>query len=107
MRATTPSAPQVDMSASQIIEQPMDRRPFWIALLVAAAFFMENLDGTVIATALPQMAHTFGIEPVELDIGMSAYLLTLGVFVPISGWVADRFGDHPFHDCLHVMRCEQ
>jgi EmrB/QacA subfamily drug resistance transporter len=67
-------------------------RPLWIALLVAGAFFMENLDGTVIATALPQMAVSFGTRPVDLNIGMSAYLLTLGVFIPISGWISDRFG---------------
>ncbi len=67
-------------------------RPLLIALLVAGAFFMENLDGTVIATALPQMAVSFGARPVDLNIGMSAYLLTLAVFIPISGWISDRFG---------------
>jgi EmrB/QacA subfamily drug resistance transporter len=70
-------------------------RPLLIALLVAGAFFMENLDGTVIATALPQMAASFGARPVDLNIGMSAYLLTLGVFIPISGWISDRFGARP------------
>jgi EmrB/QacA subfamily drug resistance transporter len=63
-----------------------------IALIVAGAFFMENLDGTVIATALPQMAHSFGVNPIVLSIGMTAYLLTLAVFIPISGWIADRYG---------------
>ncbi|MDE1181856.1 DHA2 family efflux MFS transporter permease subunit [Paraburkholderia sp.] len=63
-----------------------------ITALVAAAMFMENLDGTIIATALPQMAHSFGIRPVELSIGITSYLLTLAVFIPISGWLADRFG---------------
>ena len=43
-----------------------------VALLVAGAFFMENLDGTVIATALPQMAQTFGVSPVDLNVGMTA-----------------------------------
>jgi EmrB/QacA subfamily drug resistance transporter len=61
-------------------------------LLVAGAFFMENLDGTVITTAVPDMAHAFGVAPLALNIGVSAYLLTLGVFIPISGWVAQRFG---------------
>ena len=65
-------------------------RSLLIALLVAGAFFMENLDGTVIATALPQMAVSFGVRPVDLNIGMSAYLLTLAVFIPISGWISDR-----------------
>ncbi len=63
-----------------------------VALLVAGAFFMENLDGTVIATALPQMAQTFGVGAVDLNVGMTAYMLTLAVFIPVSGWVADRLG---------------
>ncbi len=53
---------------------------------------MENLNGTVIATALPQMARSFSVAPVDLSFGMSAYLLTLAVFIPISGWAADRIG---------------
>lgn len=62
------------------------------ALLVAGAFFMEFIDGTVIATALPDMAKTFGVEAVALNIGISAYLITLAVLIPASGWIADRFG---------------
>lgn len=60
--------------------------------LIAGAFFMENLDGTIIATALPQMARSFHVGAVSLNIGMTAYLLTLAVLIPISGWVADRYG---------------
>jgi EmrB/QacA subfamily drug resistance transporter len=63
-----------------------------VALLVAGALFMEQLDGTVIATALPQMAASFGAQPVDLNIGLSAYMLTLAVFIPASGWIADRLG---------------
>jgi len=63
-----------------------------IALTVACAFFMEMLDGSVIATALPQMARSFHDNPVNLSIGMSSYLLTLAIFIPSSGWMADRFG---------------
>lgn len=62
------------------------------ALLVAGAIFMEFLDGTVIATALPDMARDFGVTAVELNIGISAYLITLAVLIPASGWIADRFG---------------
>ena len=61
-------------------------------LLVAGAFFMENLDGTVITTAVPQMARSFGVSPVDLNIGITAYLLALAVFIPISDWLTDRFG---------------
>jgi MFS family permease len=68
------------------------RSPFYVTTLIAGAFFMENLDGTIIATALPQMARSFRVGAVNLNIGMTAYLLTLAVFIPISGWVADRFG---------------
>jgi len=66
--------------------------PLYVTTLIAGAFFMENLDGTIIATALPQMARSFHVGAVSLNIGMTAYLLTLAVFIPISGWVADRFG---------------
>lgn len=70
----------------------MKRPPIYVTTLIAGAFFMENLDGTIIATALPQMAKSFHVGAVNLNIGMTAYLLTLAVFIPISGWVADRFG---------------
>lgn len=63
-----------------------------IALLVAATFFMENLDATIIATALPDIAHSFGVAAVDLNIAMSAYMLALAAFIPISGWLADRLG---------------
>jgi EmrB/QacA subfamily drug resistance transporter len=63
-----------------------------IPLIVACAFFMENLDSTVIATALPQMAHTFRESPIALNAGVTVYMLTLAVFIPLSAWVADRFG---------------
>lgn len=68
------------------------RASTWIALLVAASFFMENLDATIIVTAVPQMAESFGVQAVDLSIGVSAYMLALGVFIPASGWVAERFG---------------
>jgi EmrB/QacA subfamily drug resistance transporter len=68
------------------------RSPLSITLLIAAALFMEMLDGTIIATALPQMAQTFHVGALSLNIGMTAYMITLAVFIPISGWVADRFG---------------
>ena len=60
--------------------------------IVAGTFFMEYLDTTIIATALPQMAQSFSVGPNEVSLGMTAYMLTLAVFIPISGWIADRFG---------------
>ncbi len=53
---------------------------------------MQNLDSTIIATALPTMAHAFGIEPVRMNVALTSYLLSLAVFIPASGWMADRFG---------------
>lgn len=77
-------------SATQVVEAvSLSSRT---ALLVAGAFFMENLDATVIVTALPQMAETFGVAPVDVNIGITAYLLAMAVFIPASGWVADRYG---------------
>ncbi len=71
---------------------PLLQKSSAVSILVATAFFMENLDGTVIATALPDMGKSFHANPVDLNIGMTAYLLMLAVFIPISGWVADRVG---------------
>ena len=68
------------------------RRTRITALIVACALFMQNLDSTVIATALPTMARAFGAEPVHMNVALTAYLLALAVFIPASGWVADRFG---------------
>jgi EmrB/QacA subfamily drug resistance transporter len=78
------------MQESRVGEMQTQAR--MVALLVAGAMFMEQLDGTVIATALPQMASSFGVAAVDLNVGMSAYLLTLAVFIPASGWVADKVG---------------
>lgn len=70
----------------------MPRRQVLVALIVSCAFFMQQLDGTVIATALPQMARAFGETPVAVSAGVTAYLLTLAVFIPSSSWAADRYG---------------
>src|SRR5579871_452355 len=64
----------------------------WLPYIVAATFFMEYLDTTVIATTLPQMARSFGVGPNSLSLGMTAYMLALAIFIPASGWVADRCG---------------
>ncbi len=61
-------------------------------MIVACALFMQNLDSTVIATALPTMAKAFGSDPVHMNVALTSYLLSVAVFIPASGWVADRFG---------------
>ena len=62
------------------------------AVIVASAFFMQNLDSTVIATALPTMAKAFGADPVHMNVALTSYLLSLAVLISASGWVADRYG---------------
>lgn len=74
-----------------------NRRP-GVAILpfiVAGAFFMDMLDGTVVLTALPQIAASFGTTPQNLGLGITAYLVSLAVFIPTSAWAAERFGARP------------
>jgi EmrB/QacA subfamily drug resistance transporter len=63
-----------------------------LALLVAATFFMEFLDATILTTALPTMARSFGVHPVALSAGVSIYALTLAIFILPSAWAVERFG---------------
>ena len=63
-----------------------------LPLIVACALFIENLDSTAIATSLPMMARDLGTEPIALKLALTSYLLALAVFIPVSGWIADRFG---------------
>src|SRR6201981_3207388 len=63
-----------------------------IPLIVATALFMENMDSTVIATSLPAIAADIGTSPLTLKLALTSYLLSLAVFIPASGWTADRFG---------------
>ena len=63
-----------------------------VPLIVAVALFMENMDSTVIATSLPAIAADIGTSPLALKLAITSYLLSLAVFLPVSGWTADRFG---------------
>jgi len=66
--------------------------PRMIAAIVASALFMQNLDSSAVTTALPAMARDLGVEPARLGVAITSYLVSLTVFIPLSGWVADRFG---------------
>lgn len=70
----------------------MQKSALIIALIVGTTFFMENVDGTAITTAIPQMSHDFGVSPVTMSMGITAYVIMLAVFIPISGWFAERYG---------------
>lgn len=63
-----------------------------IPLIIACALFMENLDSTVLSTSLPAIARDLGEDPITLKLAVTSYLLSLAIFIPASGWVADRFG---------------
>lgn len=63
-----------------------------MALLVAGAFFMEILDATIITPAIPRIAESFGVDAVDVNVAISAYLVTVAVLIPASGWMADRLG---------------
>ena len=70
----------------------MNNKERLIPLIVATALFMENMDSTVIATSLPAIAADIGTSPLTLKLAITSYLLSLAVFIPASGWTADRFG---------------
>ena len=63
-----------------------------IPLIVGCAFFMEGLDSTMIAVSIPAMADSLGESPLRLNLVITSYLLSLAVFIPVSGWIADQLG---------------
>lgn len=70
----------------------MRRSRFLVPLIIGCAYFMQSLDATVIVTALPAIGRSLNEDPVRLNVAITSYLLSLAVFIPISGWLADRFG---------------
>jgi len=70
----------------------IDSRLRSVAFLVAACFFMEILDGTIVVTAIPQMSASLGVSASATALVITAYLLTLAVLIPLSGWMVLRFG---------------
>ena len=90
---TPPSLPMSESPPSSPTPSPASRREIrMIPIIVGCALFMQMLDSTVVATALPTMAQDFGTTVVQMNITITAYLLATAVFVPVSGWAADRFG---------------
>ncbi|EKD45244.1 MAG: hypothetical protein ACD_70C00006G0003 [uncultured bacterium] len=64
-------------------------------LIVSIALFMDVLDSNVLNTAVPVIAHSFNVNPIELKVALISYLLSLAIFIPMSGWVADKYGAKP------------
>ena len=75
-----------------VASPPRSSRTTLIPLVVASALLMENLDSTVLTTAIPSIARDLATDPVHLKLALTAYLMSLAVFVPASGWLADRLG---------------
>lgn len=67
-------------------------RSITVSLTVALAFFMQGLDTTAVNTAIPAMARSFNTDVIHLSAGVTSYLIALAIFIPVSGWIADRFG---------------
>ena len=63
-----------------------------VPIIVASPLFLQNIDTSVMATALPSIAESLQVPPLHLNLAITSYLLSLAVFIPISGWLADRFG---------------
>ncbi|WNW13054.1 multidrug transporter subunit MdtD [Pseudomonas sp. DTU_2021_1001937_2_SI_NGA_ILE_001] len=69
-----------------------DKTLRWMPWVIAIAFFMQSLDGTILNTALPSMAHSLQEDPLRMQSVIIAYMLTIALLIPASGWIADRFG---------------
>jgi EmrB/QacA subfamily drug resistance transporter len=77
------------------VEPPPAKVPLIVPVTIAGAFFMDGLDSSIISTSLPQMADSFAVSPPQMSAAITSYLVSLAIFIPISGWIADRFGARP------------
>jgi EmrB/QacA subfamily drug resistance transporter len=91
--------------ATQTDPAPSNRRlPVIIPVIVAMAFLMEQLDSTIITTAVPDIAQSLNVTPVQMSTAVAAYVLSVAIFIPVSGWFADRFGArHVFVAALAIF----
>jgi len=101
--AAAPPSPRQTPSANQPTSRGAWLGRTIIPFTVAIGFMMEQLDGTIITTALPRMAKDFHTSPVTLNVGITAYLLSVALFIPLSGWIADRWGMRRTYICALAM----
>ena len=83
-----PAAPTPEEAEASPTPQPVPRIAY---VAVATALFMEFIDSSALSTALPTLAEAFGVDPLHLKLALTSYILALAVFIPISGWMAERF----------------
>ena len=84
-----PTSPANESAKSPATASKVKR---WLPWIVATALFMEQLDSTIVNTAIPSMAVSLGVEPLSLKAVVTSYILSLAVGIPVSGWIADRYG---------------
>src|SRR5262249_28601603 len=80
------------MTTTELPRPPTDTIKRLLPWLVAVAFFMQSLDTTILNTAVPTIAQAMDVTPLDMKSVLASYTLSLAVFIPISGWMADRFG---------------
>jgi len=90
-----PSGP----AAEAVVQPPLNPRRSMVPWVVASGMFINQLDSTILITSLPQMAESLGESPLKLSLAITSYLIALAVFIPISGWIADRFGPRRVFCC--------
>lgn len=91
-RSNSPSPQGALKGGRKVADVSTSPSPRAVPLLLSVALFMEQMDSTVIATALPAIAANIGASPVALKLALTAYLVALAIFIPLSAFVADRFG---------------
>lgn len=92
------SSPEIPIEAAESTPLPVAAKRL-LTWLVAFAFFMESLDTTILNTAVPTVSQALHVTPLAMKAVLASYTLALAVFIPISGWMADRFGTR------HVFAC--
>lgn len=74
-----------------------------VPLVVAATFFMQLLDTSILNTSLPRMADSFGVKPLDMSVGVTVYMLVFAAMLPLSGWLSERFGARRVFLCAVVL----
>src|SRR5262245_13396893 len=87
------------------LEPPPARVPLIVPITIAGAFFMDGLDTSIISTSLPQMAESFAVSPPQMSAAITSYLVSLAIFIPISGWITDKFGARPVFCSAIALFC--
>jgi hypothetical protein len=100
-RIRRPASPRAAAMPGQVSNEFRRTAKRLLPWLVAVGFFMEALDTTILNTAVPAIAHALNVPPLSMKAVLASYTLSLAVFIPISGWMANRFGTRRVFACRH------